>query len=233
MPFAINKVIGGTVTELEERKCNIFVPVSLGNKWFTTEHIREYVNWSLGYSRENVAVVIVDKLYAINLEVKDHFKPPKAMRKAQRMGAKFERAVVEIVHQLPINLQRRIIVLRWEDVEKDSEYQRMKALLLAEFENNPEFKKAILGIVKQFVKNIKARTFKTGELEKLAQFVLLELPAFLQGIRHNNAWYALHPYPVHTPINELVESIKKGGLFQELYQKIGKPKSVIVQLEVK
>ena len=73
---------GGNEFDLNAKKYNIGVGISLGNKYFTPENIAEAVRWSLQYSRESVIVYVADSIHAINLEVRSRITFEKAEKKA-------------------------------------------------------------------------------------------------------------------------------------------------------
>lgn len=225
----IKTIIGATRKEIESKNFNIFVPISLGNKWFTKENIKRYILWALKYSKEDIVVVIADKLHQINIEVKDHYKPERAKRKVERISMKIEIEIMEIVETLRAEEQARIIILRWKNIDQENKYLSMKEEIYSEFHKNKLFREIIVDIVKESVKKLKNRNFNEREILKLSEYVLNELPVFLYGVECNHKLYNLHPYPVFTKICALVNKIQ-GGDFPNLYTKINKPKGVIVEL---
>lgn len=231
MHLQIGKIVGTTSQEIEKNKFNIFVPISLGNKWFTKEHIEEYVTWALRYSKNDVIILIADKLHQINVEVKDHYAPTNAQRKVERTASAIEFEVNEIISKFDKKEQRRLRVLSFGDIDQESKYLSIKNEVYIEFERNKEFRERILNIVKETTRKIGGRKFNDEEILKLSQYVLNELPCLLYGIEYSNDLYNLHPYPVFTNISELVYQIQKGK-FEEFYNRIGRPQSVIVELKI-
>ena len=67
----IDAYLNTTKEDIDAKAFNIYFGFSLGNKYFTPEHIRSYIAWALENTKEKVAVLIQDKIQAINYEVKN------------------------------------------------------------------------------------------------------------------------------------------------------------------
>jgi len=231
MPTKIKTIIGATDEEIENKKFNIFIPISLGNKWFTKEKIKQYIFWALKHSKYDVIIIIADKLHQINLEVKDHYNSERAKRKAERISSKIEIEIKEIIEGFDKNEQEKIAILRWGDIDQERRYISIKKEVYSEFDKNKDFRKTILNIVKENVRKLKNREFSESEVLKLSEYVLNELPIFLYGVEYNRRLYNLHPYPVFTKICDLIDKIQNGE-FNDFYKRIGKPIGVIAELDV-
>ncbi len=225
----IRKIVGATKGEIETKKFNIFIPISLGNKWFTEKNIEKYLIWALEKSKDKVLVVIADKLHQINVEVKDHYSFEKAKRKVERISVKLEKEIKEIVNNFNSQDKERIKILRWEDIDKERKYLFIKNEIYLEFNTNKDFRETILEIVRESIAKIENRNFSENEIVKLSEYVLNELPVFLYGVEHEGKLYNLHPYPVFTKICKLVNEIQRGK-FIDFYNRIDKPHAGIVEL---
>jgi len=232
MTVKINRLIGATEEEVNSRKFNIFIGISLGNKWFTKENIKEYILWSLDKTRRDILVFVADGLHAINYQYKDHYSWERALGRAERVGDKYIEIIKEIINELPDEKKKLITLIRWADLENSEGYEEDQKIIYDEFENNLEFKEFILNIVRSSVSKIADRIFKDEEIEGLANYVLRELTLFLKGANYKGIRYDMHPYPSFTLINDLSEKMQSGEIFQELYEKLGRPKAAIVELEV-
>lgn len=62
------KYINTVKGEVSLRKFNIFIGISLGNKFFSRKNLSEYISWALENTREEVVVLIADDLHAINYD---------------------------------------------------------------------------------------------------------------------------------------------------------------------
>jgi len=234
MKYTINKIIGTTEQEIKEKEFNIFIPISLGNKWFTKENIRDYIVWALENTKDDVLVLVADGLHAINIEVRNKYSPEKAMSRALRIGDEKINAIKKVVNSLPKKEQRyHTRVIRWKDVNTTTHYKTIRDIIYEEYEKNPDFKKVIFNITKKNINKPGGRTFYPEEIEKLSKYVLDELPFLLKGIKYLTTTYNLHLYPYDTLLNNFADKIQKGNLFQEFYEKIGKPKFCVVNLGFK
>ncbi|MBT4174397.1 tRNA-dependent cyclodipeptide synthase, partial [archaeon] len=97
----IKNYLNTTKEEVESKKYNVWIGISLGNKLFTSENIKEYILWALDNTKEDVLVVIGDGLHAINLEVLDGLQRIAAVRKAIRIGDKKQEEIDSILKELP------------------------------------------------------------------------------------------------------------------------------------
>jgi len=118
-----------TIEEIKSKRYNIWLGISLGNKSFTKELIKDYLEWSLNFTKEDVLVVIGDRLYAINLEVLDGYSKLAALRKALKKGDEKEREIKEILAEIPEDKARLIKVVRFKHVTA-SKYQDYRTELL-------------------------------------------------------------------------------------------------------
>ena len=232
MATKITEIIWATEKEVKQKKFNIFVAISLGNKWFNKKNLREYILWSLKYSKnKKIPIIIGDGLHAINYEVRDGYNPKRSMNRAKKEGDKVEIIVKEMIFTLPKDKQLRTEILRWDDAVKTPNYEEMRNLFYEEFNKNLEFKNFILKIVRKNIEKSN-KIYNEQQIEKLAQYVLNELPLFLRGMEWKGIIYNLHPYPEFTMINELAKGMKSKRLFPKLYSKLDRYEAVIVELKV-
>ncbi len=139
---------GGSKTELETKQYNIAVGISLGNKWFTVENIIGLIQWSLQYTREKVAVYVVDTIHAINIEVRRQgTSKEKALRIARQKGQKVLENIKGGVEKiLSPQEQKKIIYATWDDITDES-YKKKVTYLYDVYNSNPEFKSCITSII--------------------------------------------------------------------------------------
>ena len=64
----IKNYLGTTKEEVDSKKFNICIGVSLGNKRFTKENIKKYIIWALDKTKEDILILIPDRIHAINVE---------------------------------------------------------------------------------------------------------------------------------------------------------------------
>jgi len=228
MTTFIKKVIGSSKEEIEKKKFNIYIGISLGNKWFTKKNIREYIVWALKHTKNKVVILIADKLHSINYEIRGGYNHERAVKKALREGNKFLKLLKGIISGLPDEKKEKIDIIRWEKLEKISEHKKAVKILYREFNKNKDFKKHISRIVKQSME----KEFSEKEIEKLSYYVLNELPEMLRGFYYKKDYYNAYIYPFYMSVADFVEKLQKKKLFPRLYDKLGIMKTIVIELKV-
>ena len=234
MKLKIKKIRGfATEKQIFNKEFNIFIGISLGNKWFTKSHLRLYLRWALDNTKERVIFVIADKLHAVNLEVRNDYNSMRALRKALREGNNIERIVRELIAELSKEEQMLLDVIRWDYFEKSEAHIKGVKIFENEFDNNPQFKKISLSIVSEAVNSKKGgRKFEGGKIIKLSKYFIGELPEMLNGFEYNGVYYNLYPYPFSLAFGEFVEQIQRKKIFPELHNKMKIGNNVLVVLEI-
>ncbi|MCD4666438.1 tRNA-dependent cyclodipeptide synthase [archaeon] len=224
----IKKILDATKEDIENKKFNIFVGISLGNKYFTKFRIKEYILWALKYTKEDVLVIVADRLHTVNFEVIKGYDKEKAEKAALKVGQDVLNSVQHIINSLPKDKIDLVKVVRWDDITENKDYQESSKIIFEEFEKNKKFRDYILNIVKE---NLGIHAPKEEDkIEKLANYVLGELPMFMKGIEFGEKHYTLIPYPGLTKIDELVHGLQNNILFKDLAKKLKiKGKKIIVE----
>lgn len=221
----IARYLNATPEQVETRAFNIWIGCSLGNSYFTERHLAAYIRWALTHTREDVLIAIPDRIYAINLEVLDYYSPERAIRTAIKRGDKRVRVIEEIVATLPDTQQPLVKIARWHELEQSKYHEYRTQLIFEEFKKKGEFYDRVLAIVKANPK-VKERNPSQEGLERLAEYVLYELPVFLNGATHgagtgdSDKSYTLIMYPGFGLFDELCDGLQKHTLFPELSGKL-------------
>jgi tRNA-dependent cyclodipeptide synthase len=231
MVCEIGVVRGSTEEIVKARNFNIYLGISLGNKWFTKEHIKEYMLWALEYSRGRVGVVVADSLQAINYQYRDNYSREAALKRALRYGDGFVSMIEEIISELPEKDGERIDVIRWADVKKDPNYNKTLTVFVSEFQQNKKFKNALVEIVRDFTKRLD-REISEERAEKLCYYLLDELPELTNGFNIKGTYYNCFLYPEDALLLQFIEKLQKKEIFPEFHEKTSIKNNVFVQLEV-
>lgn len=203
-------------SDLRSKKFNIFIGVSLGNKYFSKENIKDYLLWALENTKEKVAILIPDKIHSINYEVKSGYSKERADKIAFRVGEKIKNLCENILVQFGQEKRAIFDVLKWEDIETD-EHKNMVAVLRDEFEKNRAFKNLVIEIVKE---NVRSAGLTESDYEKLAMYPLEELPMLISGIEYGGRRYDLLPYPGISKIDHLAMDLQEGKIFPEITERL-------------
>lgn len=230
MRTEIGVVRGATEKEVKSGKFNIYVGISLGNKWFTKENIKQHVLWALKYTKEKVGLLVADTLHAINYEVRNKDKPEKALVRAIKKGDEMVVILKEIIGEFPKEERDKIEIIRWDDVKADEFSKKAIPVLYEEFRINKNFKNQILEIVRGFSES--SDRLSDEQIGKLARYILDELPELLHGFTHKNVYYNCYTYPYDGLLTSMVEKIQKKELFSHLHKKLDIKTNVFVELRV-
>lgn len=203
--------------EVKSRKFNILMGISLGNLYFSKENIRKYILWALENTRKNVLVFIADKNHSINLNLRRDYSKKESIKKAIKIGDEIENSIVKIIKGLPKEKQNLIKIMRWGDLDNSKIYQQRVKIIKKYSDKDKNFKLAVMNIVVNEVK-IEEDNLKT--IEGLSQYVLNELPLFIDYVEYQNENYDLIPYPGGDELNDLALDIQNGKSFPELTKKL-------------
>ncbi len=217
----IYKIRGGTIEDLEAKKYNIGVGISLGNKWFTVENIIELIRWSLLYTREDVIVYVADSIHAINIEVRKRFKYEKALAIADQMGTDLlDQVKQEVEKTFSLEEISKIKYVKWNVIENDAYKAKVKYLYNL-YETSNDFKSQLQSIVRIGIsKETSPRTFSESEIQRLAMYIIEELPEQTTRVTMGEFACDAFAYPYDGEIPKLVEEIQKGKKFPEVKENI-------------
>lgn len=132
---------GATKEEVLSKKFNVYMGVSLGNRWFQNKNnLKEYILWGLAHTKERFAIEIADTLQAINFQYRDGYSANAARRKALKEGDEFVKIFKEILAELPPKDAARVDVIRWDEITANEDYRKKVAACKNFFETNKEFR---------------------------------------------------------------------------------------------
>jgi len=232
MTCEVGVVRGGTIEEVKAKKFNIYIGISLGNKWFTEENIKEQILWGLKYTKEKLGLLVADTLHAINYEVRNDEKPEIALSKSIRKGNEMIDILKEIIKTLPKEKQKVIEIIRWDSVKADPFSKKAIPFLFNEYKENIEFNKKILAVIERYLKHSNESLGKK-KMDKLSSYILYELPEFLNGFTFKNTYYNCYIYPFDGDSMRMVDKIQKRKLFPYFHDKLNIKNNVFVELKIK
>jgi len=219
----IENYLNTTEEEVRNRTHNIWIGISFGNKYFTNERVKKYIELALNYTKENVLVVVADYIHAINLEVLDNRTSTAALNKALRLGEEKYKELEKIIDELLIEQKARVKLVRWKDSVNQLSYKKNLAIIKEEFQNNKEFHDYILEIVKNGRSDRISRLDKLSKekMDRLADYILNELPHFVDGVQtYNEKVYTLLLYPGLSGLDTLFVGLQNKTMFPALVEKL-------------
>lgn len=212
-------VRGGSKEELENGNYNIGVGISLGNKWFTAGNILSLTKWALQYTKEYVVIYVADTIHAINIEVRNGKKYEKALEISRQKGNNILQEVKdEINNSFSSDEIIKIKYANWEGVT-DEKYKAKVDYLYNLFLTDKKFRQEVVGIVRNGASK-EERIFSEEQLERLAHYILEELPEVLNRVKIGKLSYDACVYPFDGELTKFVEQIQKAKVFPEIKKSI-------------
>jgi len=217
------KLFGINEEELNSKLFNIFIGISLGNKFLNKELAEEYLRFALEKTKEKVVVLIADEIDAINWEIFRDFSKEDALEKVKNKGEglaeMFQNIISKLESETNENLHEKVRVIKWIDI-KTKNFLTAEKFIVEEYENNFEFKERILYFVDEYAK-IRKKSVSDEERDKLASYIIAELPTLIQGIEYDKDLYQIVFYPtyVSSGMSEFVLDIQN-GVYPNLLEKL-------------
>lgn len=226
----IGQYLNTTEKEVQSKAFNIFFGFSLGNKYFTPEHIRSYIIWALENTKDKVVILIPDKIQAINYEVKSGYSPKRALAVALRKGAEIDEIAKKIIEELEIP-ESKIRILHWQDIE-DASYIEKLDVITAAFEQNTKFRQTVIQMVKE-TPHLNSLNLLDSQYERLAQYIVDELPVLISGLDIGGVQYDLFSYPGFANLDYLALDLQEGTSFPEITEQLDAPNKLrLIELYV-
>ena len=224
----IKTYLNATKKDVESKKSNIFIGISLGNKLFTEQAIGEYINWALQYSKERIAVLIADKIHAVNYEVRRGYSKERALSVALKKGIKLDKLIKNVLNGFSQEEKNRVDILHWQNIVNE-EYTRKSDVIYRAFKENKEFHQRVIEVVKENV-DVSVISLTEGDEEKLASYPLDELPLLVCGFTYQNIQYNLIPYPGIGKIDDLAVDLQENKKFPSITNDLQiKNKTIILE----
>ena len=215
------KFFNATKKEVEERKYNVFIGISLGVlKHLTIETAKEYIEWALKNTKNKVAILIADEIAKFNYKIFSSYSEGKSERRAIREGDKYLDFFQQILQEFSKEEQKKILILRWKDIWNERK-EKIKQILDEEYKSNKEFKEQVQFFLKKY-SDKRNKDLDKEKLDYLSQYILYELPTLLDGIEYKNEKYRLLLYPTFesSGMSEVVTKIQQGKIFPNLKKKL-------------
>lgn len=212
-----------TKEDVDQNRFNIFCGLSLGNKYLL-ENIGPYLKWALTHTKERVAVLIPDKLQAVNYEVKSGYSPTRALTVALRKGEEIDQAVRKTISTLALPADK-ISIYRWADIEEDSTYLPNLAVIHAAFQADAAFRSAVVSMVKE-TPHLRTLNLPESDYVRLAKYILDELPILVTGFEKGGVAFDLLPYPGFAALDYLAIDLQEGKLYPHITEQLQIPRKL-------
>ncbi len=181
------------------------------------------------YTKDRIGLLVADTLHAINYEIRNKISYEKSYKKSLQKGTKFIEILKELIEELPEKEQKRIDIIRWDDIKKEKLYRELFPIAKKEFREDNTFKEAILDIIREQVKQ-EDRIFSKKDIERFGEYIIEELPELANGFIFKNTYYNCYLYPYYSKLAQFVEDLQQGKIFTQISEKLVKRYNVFVEL---
>ena len=207
--------------DIFNKRYNLWMGLSLGNKWFTKNNLEKLIDFGLKHTKKSLLILIPGRLQASNLRYIDNLSRAQSLKRAFEMEDEKRQEVEVIVSRLPAKDQKKIIIANYDDT-LTPKVIRQRELFMSEFAKQKVFYDSVMEISNEMLK-IRGRTISKDRAESVALYVLQELPLFLNGVSviDRNELYSVILYPGLGKFDELVVKIIKSDEFKTLRDKLG------------
>ncbi|MCF7910172.1 tRNA-dependent cyclodipeptide synthase [Candidatus Pacearchaeota archaeon] len=214
-----------------KNKYNIFIGISISNKKISPRMVYNYLRWATQNTKDKVVVIIADELNIVNYEIFDKYSSGKARNRAKKVGNEFEKLFLRGIKELPLEHQNKIQIYKWPDV-KTKNYNVIRDILQEAYYKDYEFKSAVLFFVKKYMRKKGKIIHDPEKIDKLARYVIGELPTLLGGIEIDGTKYNLCIYPTYfaSGMSQLVMDIHNDELgISKKLKNVLKDKAILVE----
>lgn len=207
-----------TQEEIDKKLFNIFIGISLGNKLLTHELAKKYVKWAHKNTKDDAVVLIADDIDVINWMIfrglSREEAEKKVLKKGYGMKGLFDKAIRELAREEndPSYIAKMHIIF-WKDIKNEG-FNSLKDILSEEYKSNKEFRDKVLYFVDKYIE-LRDTKITDADKDKLADYIINELPTLLGGIYWNNTLYNLILYPTYidSGMSQFILDIRGGKYF--------------------
>lgn len=211
---------GVDLSEVLDKKHNLWIGISLSNKIFTPENIKSLIDFCIEYTKEKVLVWIPGRMHATNYRYFERIGRADSLRKGFEEEDKYKEVVNNILEDLPKDQSEKVVIANYDDI-CTPKHIRQREVFFRTFAEKGDFYKVVMEIVEEVI-IARGRIVNKDNKESLALYVIHELPLFCDGVQKNgdDTSYTVIPYPGFGKLDELEMDIVEGKKFPELTKKL-------------
>lgn len=216
----IQKTFGVDISDVETRKHNIWIGISISNKLFTKGNTEALMRFSLAYTKEKILVLVPGRMQATNYRYFDNMRRSEALRKGFEDEEIYKKMIGEILDTFSEEERNKIEIVNYDNV-CTPKHIAQREVFFRSFAEQGTFYEVVMDIMKETIIN-RGRTFEVGRAESLALYMLHELPFYTDGIQKNysDTRYTLTPYPGSGRLDDLYMDVIEGKKFPKLTQQL-------------
>ncbi|MFA7252668.1 MAG: tRNA-dependent cyclodipeptide synthase [Candidatus Paceibacterota bacterium] len=211
---------GVDLSEVKDKKHNIWIGVSVSNKMFNRENIKSLILFCLENTKYKVLVWIPGRMQATNYRYFERMSRADALRKGFEQEDVYKKMVQDILSELPSRDSDRVVLANYDDI-CTPKHIRQREIFYREFSLKGTFYNEVMSIIEEVI-IARGRQVNKDNKESLALYILQELPLFCDGVQKNGeeTIYTVVPYPGFGKLDELEMDIIEGKKFPDLTIKL-------------
>jgi tRNA-dependent cyclodipeptide synthase len=227
----IESCFNTTPQQIDARRWNPYLGISINNKAFTGQYLFAYMDWATDRAKECAAVIIVDIIQHINNQVFDRSTPIAALEKALRKAHEVRDLCDEAKSKLDPEKSARIVILEWTDIIYDESFCGNLSVINEAFSKDQQLRDALISITKRNLGSITNR-MDDDQIVTLTQYLINELPELIAGFNHGGIHFNLNVYP--GKIASICAELLKLDSFRRIHsrlQLLGETASAVAYLQ--
>ncbi len=216
----IKEVIGVRKESVLNKEYNLWIGVSLGNKWHSRENLLGLILLGLQYTKESLLIWIPGRMEATNFKYFDNLSRADALKKAFELEDKKLSEIDGIINGLDKKSKEKIVICNFDDT-CTPRYIKRREILFREFAKQKLFYEEVMKIAEEFLKS-RARSISRERAEAVTLYLIHELPLFLDGVEtiHSDVLHNVVLYPGFGKLDELTMSMRNDIKFASLKERL-------------
>lgn len=195
---------------MRQAEQNVFVGISLANKTFTGAEVTAALDAAIkNFQARKIVFLVADDIELINRRV---FEPASNRRQRSEIAVRSKEIETTIWEAVPCELVRsgKVVVKRWKSILNPSYFQTFFALNDL-FIQDPLFRSDVFNLARLYADR-RGRKVDQAQCHYLCQYVLAELPTFIEGVQIEGKNYLSMVYPAigEETVDTIVDGIFEG-----------------------
>jgi tRNA-dependent cyclodipeptide synthase len=218
----IKNIYNTTLDRIANKEHNIYVGISIGNKYFTKERVGAYLDWAIENSKNPPIIFLADTIQAYNYMAFKGYSEEDAIKTAKNHGKTVRNMMRKVINYRKNNNKNigDIEIIGVDQIWKYSHKQDF-LFLEQEFENNILFRETICNLI---TKMLPHRDLNEKNMQIAAKYLLSEIP-IMHNLNHNGIQYDLYPYPSDI-VMDFDDNLQNQKIFPEIASKLHMPKKI-------
>jgi tRNA-dependent cyclodipeptide synthase len=217
----IKNIYNTTLDRITNKEHNIYIGISIGNKYFTKERVGAYLDWAIENSKNPPIIFLADTIQAYNYMAFKGYSEEDALSTAKYHGNSIRGMILRLINYRKINTKiiKDIDIIGVEDIWT-KQHEEDRIFLEKEIEINNPFREKIYALMQQMLPEGK---LNKDNIKTASKYILSELP-IQYNIKYKGTHYDLYPYPGKI-VSEFLNDIQNRKIFPEVALRLHIPKA--------